>query len=434
MTKTIDIIGGGVSGLACAYYAHKNLPNHKIRLWEKDGTAGGLASTFNTGEYTIEKFYHHMFRRDEALQELISDCGLSHELQWKPAATGSYYLQKAYRLSSPLDLLKFKPLSFISRIRVGFLALHARTIKNWQDLDDLTAREYVEKIAGKEVWKIMWEPLFKGKFGKYADDVSAAWLWSKLVDRGSSRNSSGFEYLGYLKGGLGRIFQHIISELELAGHEINLGETVHSLLIDNSIINKIQTSKGDFNTDIVISCVQTPQLAAMISENTNLWKRLSKIEFLSNVCLVMELNQSLSSFYWTNITDTSAPFVGVIEQTKWTGIEEYNDHHIAYISSYVTPDDKRLNMSEKELFNYYYPFLLKMFPHFKHEHLEKLYLWKAPYAQPIVHRGYRNDVPDTTTEFQNLYICSMAQIYPNDRQVSNGIERAKRTIELIKTR
>lgn len=431
--KQIDIIGAGAGGLATAYYLHKSNQNVKIRVWEKSKFPGGLASNFEAEGFEIEKFYHHLFKRDVALQQLIEDVGLKDQLMWKPAATGSYYFQKPYRLSSPIDLLKFKPLPFFGRIRLGLLALQARTVKKWEKLDDISAKEYILKYAGKKVWDIVWEPLFKGKFGKYADTISAAWLWSKLVDRGSSRNKSGFEYLGYLKVGLGGMFKKLVQELENAQHEVNLSYGVQKLEEDaNGNIYKIHTDKGVFNTDLVVCATQTPDLVRMLPDTFSEYKnQLSKIDFLANVCLVLSLKKSLSEFYWTNVTDPEAPFVGIIEQTKWTGTANYKDNHIAYISTYVPAEDKRLKMSKEELLEYYTPYIQKIFPHFTEDIINYTFKWSASYAQPIVHTGYRHDVPEPQSPIDNLLLCTMAQIYPNDRQVSNGIEMAKKVVELI---
>jgi protoporphyrinogen oxidase len=96
--RRIDIIGAGISGLACAYYAANTLrqsstpalQNVKIHVWEKDQTPGGLAGTFHTPDFTVEKFYHHFYRQDQAIQDLLKQLGLGNDLIWRPAATGAY--------------------------------------------------------------------------------------------------------------------------------------------------------------------------------------------------------------------------------------------------------------------------------------------------------------------------------------------------------
>jgi protoporphyrinogen oxidase len=228
--KRIDIIGAGISGLASAYFLAESSTGLEIHLWERDSALGGLAGSFSTEYFTVEKFYHHLYRRDIALTALIEQLGLGNDLKWRAASTGAYYQQLPYRLSSPLDLLRYKPLDFLDRLRLGWLMMHVRRCKDWRQLDDIPVREYVTNIAGEAVYNIVWEPLFRGKFGQYADSISAAWLWSKLVDRGGSRNIGGQEVLGYLRGGLGRVFDEMVRRIRNRGHSVHMGCGVRKLV------------------------------------------------------------------------------------------------------------------------------------------------------------------------------------------------------------
>lgn len=444
MQRRIDIIGAGVSGLSTAYYLAKKLSQHAgthatpvtIHVWEKDAVPGGLAGTFAwPGVGVIEKFYHHFYRRDAAIQELIADVGLTDDLVWRPAATGAYYARRPYRLSSPLDLLRFNQLPLPDRIRLGWLVLHAQMVRDWRTLDDRSAKEYIVRVAGANAYRVVWEPLFHGKFGVYADSVSAAWLWSKLVDRGGSRNRQGHELLGYLRGGLGRLFERMIACVQQAGHHVHLGQAIQRLESDGARLTTIVTTDGAIPADIVVSCAQTPDLVKLLSQQAGDYRtRLGQIEFLANVCLVLTLKQSLSDFYWTNVTDPAAPIVGIIEQTKWADAADYNQKHVVYLSAYVTPDDPRLTMSPDTLVQQYLPWITQQFPAFTPDLIEQHALWTAPYAQPIVKVGYRHLVPEITTPLANLFVCTMAQIYPHDRQVSNGVAMARKTAGQILNR
>ena len=434
--KRIDIIGAGISGLSSAYYLARRFESRsqkiEIHVWEKDASPGGLAGAFTTKDFTVEKFYHHIFRRDADLQTLIGDLGLGDDLVWQPAATGAYYFNQPYRLSSPLDLLRFKPLPFLDRLRLGWLAVHARTIKDWRTLDDISVKEYIHKVAGSKVYQTLWEPLFYGKFGKHAETVSAAWLWSKLVDRGGSRNSQGHELLGYLRGGMGRMFDAIVDYLQRQGHQVHLGQPVEGLDGGEEAVTAVITPEGRFETDVVLGCAQLPELAALLPDKLNNYRAtLQKIDFLANVCLVLTLKRSLSDFYWTNVTEADAPFVGIIEQTNWAAKSDFNHKNLVYISAYVEQDDPRLQMEAEDLVECYLPAVKKMFPQFSVELIENSILWKASYAQPIVHVGYRHSVPKLQTPISNLFISSMAQIYPNDRQMSNGVALAKKAADRI---
>jgi protoporphyrinogen oxidase len=310
--------------------------------------------------------------------------------------------------------------------------VHAQRIKQWQRLDDISVRDYIVKVAGQNVYDVVWGPLLHGKFGPEAEQVSAAWLWAKLTDRGASRNRQGYELLGYLQGGLGRIFETVVTRLSAAGHSVHLGEAVRRLHGTPERIESIETETGTFPAGTVIGCAQVPDLIPLLPESAGDYTRmLGRIRFLANICLVLTLNRSLSEFYWTNVTEADAPFVGIIEHTRLIDRSEYHQKHLVYLSSYVAQDDARLWMSAEELVQNYMPAIQKMFPEFGPQYIEEQSLWTARYAQPVVKGGYRNDIPAIASPISNFFLCTMAQIYPNDRQVSNGVAQAKSTTALI---
>lgn len=430
--ERVDILGAGISGIATAWFLMHSAPDVEIHVWEKDEAPGGLAGTFRTENWRVEKFYHHLFRRDLALQALIRDAGLQDELIWRPASTGAYYFSRPYRLSSPADLLRFAPLPFFDRLRLGRLVLDARRVRDWRTIDDTSARDWIVRHAGRTVFDVVWAPLLRGKFGEEADNVSAAWLWSKLVDRGGSRDSGGRELLGYLRGGLGRLFDVLVERLEAAGHRIHLSEPVLALESEGSRISGIVTSGGRHAAGTVVSAVQLPDLLPLLPESAGgLRRRAASIRFLGNVCLVLELERPLSEFYWTNVTDPDTPFVGVVEQTNWADRREFGGRSLAYVSAYLPGADRRWGMEADELHALYVPHLRRLFPAYDPGLAVRTFLWQARSAQPIVSTGYRQLVPPIETEFENLFVCTMAQIYPNDRQVSNGVEMARRTAESV---
>lgn len=122
-----------------------------------------------------------------------------------------------------------------------------------------------------------------------------------------------------------------------------------------------------------------------------------------------------------------------MEQTRWADAADFNHEHLAYISAYVSPDDERLNLDAQTLFERYLPHILKLFPEFHPSVVSAVLLWRARYAQPVVRVGYRHLVPEIKSPVEGLYVCTMAQIYPSDRQVSNGVEMARRTAAAVRS-
>jgi protoporphyrinogen oxidase len=113
----VGIIGGGAAGLAAAYELTRQ--GHCAEVFERAPFLGGQASTFPVGGGQLEKGYHHLFLSDTAMVELIHELGLGYKLAWLESRVGLFYTGKIWNFSTPMDLLRFTPLSFPQRVRVG---------------------------------------------------------------------------------------------------------------------------------------------------------------------------------------------------------------------------------------------------------------------------------------------------------------------------
>jgi protoporphyrinogen oxidase len=434
----VVIIGGGYTGLTAAYEISKSR-NKKVTIIEKESEFGGLARSFDVGNGVhLERFYHHWFTNDKHIMRLIKELDLSHNVILNNTNTGMYYANNFYKLSSPFDLLKFTALSFISRIRLGILTIKARHIKNWKILEDYTAEEWLIKVAGQEVYKVVWEPLLTGKFGAYKDKVSAVWIWNKLKLRGGSRDKKGGETLAYYKGGFAALTQELEKAIKIKGVEIVKGKLVSHITHNNNQITGVKTIDGEaIQCNKVISTIALPLFAEIYNDSNfvpnkyinDYRKKISNIEYIGNVCLVLVLNRSLSSTYWTNVNDADFPFVAVIEHTNFEPSSTYSDKHIIYLSKYLPTTDTLYSMSKDQLLAFSLPFIKRMFKQFKDEWLEEVYLWKEPYSQPIITRNYSDKIPAYESPIDGLYVACMAQIYPEDRGTNYAV---KQGVELVK--
>ena len=113
----VGVIGGGAAGLAAAHALVKK--GHQAHVFEAAPFLGGQASTFEIGGGRLEKGYHHLFLSDTYMVDLIHELGLGHKLAWIESKVGFYYGGRIWRFASPLDLLRFKPLSLYDRSAVG---------------------------------------------------------------------------------------------------------------------------------------------------------------------------------------------------------------------------------------------------------------------------------------------------------------------------
>jgi protoporphyrinogen oxidase len=421
----VAVIGGGFAGLSAAYeLGQRGIP---CTVFERDADVGGLAGSFTVDGADLEKFYHHWFTSDEHVMGLVSELGLADRLVRHASRTGMYYANRHYRLSTPVDLLRFDPLPFLDRIRLGLMTLKVRRIDDWRALEGLTAAEWAREVGGERAYEVVWEPLLRGKFGAYAERVSAVWLWNKLKLRGGSRRSDGSEELVYLRGGFAGLARTLAQRIEAAGGHIVLGAEVEGIEQEAGWVGAVLAGGERHPVSHVIATTALPELAAVVRDHVeaDVVADLERIEYLGNVCIVLELDRSLSSTYWLNVNDLSFPFVGVIEHTNMEPTSAYGGRHIVYLSRYLSPSDPLYAMDEPEALAYSLRHLKQMFPELHDDWVLGGHAWRARYSQPIVECHYSDLLERVRLPFDNVTIASMAQIYPEDRGTNYAVREGR---------
>ncbi|OQK16712.1 amine oxidase [Methyloprofundus sedimenti] len=420
----VAIIGGGFTGLAAAYELTKQ--GIQVSVHESEAEIGGLASAFDVQGEKLDRFYHHWFTNDQHVMQLIDELGLKENVSINATNTGVYYANNFFKLSTPWDLLNFTPLPFLDRIRLGLLALRARRVKNWQELEDKTAAEWLKELGGENVYRIVWEPLLKGKFGPVAEEISAVWFWNKLKLRGGSRGKGGEERLAYFKGGFVALAEALAVNIQAQGGLVSTRSKVSAI---HPVAKQwqITSSSGTYTVDHVLVTTALPLVADMIQgwADSDYLASLRRINYLANVCLVLELKHLLSNTYWLNVNDPSFPFVGVIEHTNFERPETYAGRHIVYLSKYLPHTDALYQMTADEVLDYALPYLQKMFPALQRDWILAHHVWKARWSQPVVEKNYSQIIPSHEGPVPGLYLCSMAQIYPEDRGTNYAIREGR---------
>ncbi|MYE31701.1 MAG: FAD-dependent oxidoreductase, partial [Chloroflexi bacterium] len=199
------VIGAGVGGLAAAHELAKQ--GHEVHLVEASPVLGGQVRTFEVGGGRIENFYHHLFRSDTVVAGLIEELGLGDDLEWIESRVGMLVGDRVFRFTGALDLLRFTPVSLLTRMRLGLSALWLRRVADWERYEGMRAAEWITRAAGREGYERVWGPLLRAKFGRHAPDIAMPWFWSKIYLRFASREGGPLakEQLGYLRGSFGRM-------------------------------------------------------------------------------------------------------------------------------------------------------------------------------------------------------------------------------------
>lgn len=428
MTQQFDavIVGAGFTGLTAALTLAR--AGQKVVVLDADTTPGGLAGTFDFKDgVTIEKFYHHWFDNDVYVPQLVKELGMEGDVVIMPSKTGMYYNGKHWRLSSPLDLLRFSPLPLIDRIRLGLMVFKVRKVKDWKSIEHLSIREWLEPLCGKNAYRVVWQPLIENKFNVYQDAINAVWMWKKLVLRGSTRDAKGGEQLAYFKGGFGRLAEAMAAEIRRLGGEIRYASPVTAVHAEGPTLRAVQTADGHVHGKEFLFTPAFPLIADMFAGQADAaWlERLRRVKYLGNVCLVLQLDRSLSDTYWLNVNDPGFPFVGVIEHTNFDSPANYDGKHIVFLSRYLAKEDPLWAASDDHYLGFALEHLQRMFPELRRDWIQDFRIWRAEFAQPVTEVGYSSYVPDRATPYANATISTMAQIYPEDRGTNYAIREGK---------
>jgi protoporphyrinogen oxidase len=429
----VAVVGGGVAGLTAAYRLLQ--AGHEVAVFEAAPELGGLVRTFDAGGEPLECFYHHLFTTDTKIVELIEELGMGDRLTWRDSKVGFYRGGRIWNFVTPMDLLRFKPLPLLDRVRLGLAGLYLRRQEDWHRYEDITAWEWIRRYVGQKGLDVVWGPLLRGKFADQAEEVAMAWLWSKIHLRFASRKAgvNQQEQLGYMLGSFGVYIKELerrIRDSEAA--HVETGQPVKEITVSHGRADGLILSDGRrWTADAVIACVPSERFLPMAPPLGDEYeRRVSAARWQWALCYVLALKHSLSPIYWLNISDPGTPFIAVIEHTNFIEKERYGGLNLVYLSNYLTPNHPWFSLSDEELDDLYLPHLTKFNANFNRDWIVDRWVFKGPNAQPVIRRNYRDDMPDHRTPLPGLYLANMQQIYPEDRGQNYSIRMGEKVAQV----
>ena len=416
----IAIIGAGFTGLSAAFELAKL--GHSVFVFEKDQNPGGLAIGYKEKEWdwTLEKHYHHWFTNDKSILNLAKEIG--HKVLIKRPKTSVYVDGDIYQFDSPKEVMLFPKLSILDRIRMGVVVGFIKFDPFWKPLEKINAIKFLPKTIGKKGYQMIWEPLFKNKFGPFANDISLAWFWARIVKRTSS--------LAYPEGGFLNFANHLVKAIETNGGIIKFDTEVLEVRQDKKTIIKVQDKQYEFDKVIFtlpsfLFLKTTPQLPNSYTQ------KFQRLKGLGATNLVLRLNQPFfkDNTYWLSVCDPKSPIMAIVEHTNFMDKKNYNNEYLIYLGNYLPYDSKRFAMERDEVLKLFDPFLRKINPNYK-KHLISYELFKAPFAQPIIPTNYSHMIPPMKTPLENVYLANIEQVYPWDRGTNYAVELGQRVAKL----
>lgn len=417
----VGIIGGGITGLALA--DELSAAGAEVEIFERGDELGGLAAGFEVlPGVRLERFYHHMFQTDIDIQNLMGEAGLRDRIMWRPASIGFYVKGAVHDLSTPVDVLRFKPLSAYGRFGLAWTMLELRERRRGKSLETITVEQYFRRRAASSAYRTVWAPMYEAKWGKDGGDISAAWMWQKVRARGKSRRGMR-EELGYPLGGFGSIARALADRVTSRGGKIRLSTAVKQIRIGNGRVTGLDLEDGTESFDVVLSTLPLVNLLPLVPDMPEAAAaRCRAIGYRGVVCHVIVMDRPLSNTYWLNIADRTIPLGGIVEQTNFVPKEHYDGKHIAYLFNYLDQDAVELTMPESDFPGHHFPHVKHIFPEFSPSHVERSFVFRTRVASPIYKHPYE---PPPLEPVGGLFLADTSRIFPMDRGTSECIRLAR---------
>jgi protoporphyrinogen oxidase len=425
------VIGGGPAGLKAAHSLVKR--GVDTTLLESAEVLGGLASVFEVQGARIERYYHFICKGDDDLIATLEELGLSHRLHWKSSRMAYFVDGALYPFLTPLELLSFRPLPLLDRLRAGAAVKLAQRMKE-EDLAEQRAIPWLQRLFGERAYRVIWEPLMRFKFAEHAEEISAAWLWARMVRLSRSRTSPWREELGYIEGGSKVVLEGLARDFQARGGRVVLKAPVEQILFAGGRATGVRLGGETLPAEVVISTVTTSrfrQLAAGF--DGDYVERLRRIPTIGIFCLFLRLAERVTPYFWVNTNDPRVPFAGMIEYTNLNPVPELQGDRVLYIPQYLSADDPRYGQTDEEVLKSYTDALALINPAFDRRWVKFSAVFRDRFAQPICLTDYRTTTPTIRTPIPNLFLTDSSQLHPHDRTISGsfglGNEAARLALE-----
>lgn len=419
MTKTV-IIGAGAMGLAAAHYALEL--GHEVDVVEADKVAGGMAAHFDFDGLSIERFYHFVCKPDAPTFQLMKELGIAGKMRWRETSMAYFRGGRLHKWGDPVSLLTSALLNPVEKLRYGLQVFATSKRRGFDDLEQVSAREWVERGAGRSVYEKLWRPLMDLKFYQYAEDISAAWMATRIRRVGNSRKSLLQEELGYIEGGSETLVAALVDSITARGGRIHLGLPVGRVETAGGKVTGVRAGERLFPAEAVICTVPTPHVPRLIPDLPAASREAYEaIRNIGVVCVVHKLKRQVSPHFWVNIVEPGIEIPGIIEFSNLRPMPDT----VVYAPYYMPTDHPKWSWSDDKLIAESFGYLKRINPALTDADRLASRAGRLRFAQPVCEPGFAARIPPIRTPIAGLQVADTCFYYPEDRGVSEGARLAR---------
>ncbi len=416
------VIGAGPMGLAAAYEIAK--AGKSVTVFERDDRIGGMSAFIDFAGTRIERYYHFICRPDQTTFEYLREFDLESNLRWTETKMGFYFNGRLYDWGHPLALLRFPGLGLMDKVRYGLHVMRAKAVEDWRPYDAFSSTKWLKDSIGERAYDILWRSLFQYKFYELQDQLSAAWLGTRIKRVALSRKSLFTEEMGYLEGGSELLLNAVNDRLLKLGGDVRLGSAIEEVEIDESAADRkvaaVKVSGESLAFGQVISTIPLPYLArVMPGLPADEKAKVAAIKNVGVVCVLLKLKRPFTRNFWMNINDPRIEIPGLIE---YTNLNPLDGTSIVYAPYYMPQTHPKYRRDFQAFIEETLACMKLIRPDF--EPASEVIASTASryeFAQTVCSPGFYEALPPMRSKVLGLYMADTSHYYPEDRSISESM-------------
>ncbi|MEM7161123.1 MAG: protoporphyrinogen oxidase [Bacteroidota bacterium] len=394
------ILGGGLSGLASAFYLKQK--GEKFLLIEKEEQCGGVIQSFELDGAIFDKAAIS-FSLTPEIQEMISALGIEDQLLYPKEQSKNRFIYSANRLHrlrpSPLSILTTSLLSWKAKRRL----LKESKVSSRSDQNESVA-DFIRRRFGNELYEKIGNAVMGGIYAGDPEQMEAAFVLKRFVDL-EKKYGSLTKSMKAEKGRNKRISvsfkkgtQDLTKALEKYANECILCNTSIEKIVRKDGHWEIQCESETYQTERIISCLPSYVLANVLDGFEDEKKRLLDIRYCQVTLLhLLYSNQAIgmnpNGFGFLIPKKEEKPILGaVMNSTIFKGrVKEDQTAITLFIGDQNFDNHSKENIKEAQRF-------LEETLQIKGEALTKeITYW--PKAIPQFHMGYSENIEVLKSRF-----------------------------------
>ncbi len=184
----VAIVGGGISGLACAYYLQRDGRDRGVEAVVFDPAPGGLIGSVNIEGCLLETGPESWLASKPWAEQLIRELGIGDQIAGSnDAQRRTYVLRDGRFVTLPAGLQLVVPTQLRPLLETELLGwktkfrMAVEIFRNPKALPDRSVSEFVADHFGDEAVDYLAEPLLAGVYGGSPDFLSAVSVLPRFV-------------------------------------------------------------------------------------------------------------------------------------------------------------------------------------------------------------------------------------------------------------